>query len=116
MIIERVDQQVGQQDVFRDYRLDGKVLTIGGIAVDLEAEQGDQQIIITFACCGGTIHRGMMSCGKYAAEVLIPPRRYETVEVVEEVSEAEQRTHIESVPVPLDIDCVTLKLWPWTAI
>jgi hypothetical protein len=111
MIIERIDES---QAVFNDYCLEGTVLTIGDIAVDLEAEQSDQQVIIAFTICGGKIYRGMMGCCTYAAEVLIPPRRYETVEVVDEAQEEEkaQRTHSESVPVPLDVDCVTLKLWP----
>jgi hypothetical protein len=112
MIIEKVDPN---QETFGDYQLEGNILTIGGIDVDLEAEQGDQQVIITFTVCGGMIHRGMMPCCTYAAEVLIPPRRYETVEVVDEAQEAEgeQQTHIKSVLLPLDVDCVMLKLWPW---
>jgi hypothetical protein len=110
MIIERVDPN---QEVFKDYHLEGTVLTIGGIDLDLAVEQGDQQVIITFTYCNGVIHRGMMPCCTYAAEVLIPPRRYETAEVVDEAQEGEQQTHIESIPMPLDVDGITLKLWPW---
>ncbi|MDR2484453.1 MAG: hypothetical protein LBD55_03560 [Treponema sp.] len=111
MIIERVDPN---QAVFEDYHLEGNILTIGGIELDLATEQGGQQVIITFTHCNGMIHRGMMPCCTYAAEVLIPPRRYETVEAADEAQEGEsgQRTHIESVPMPLDTDCVVLKLWP----
>lgn len=99
MIIEQVDMD---RECFRDYTLEGTILSIGDIPIDLEAAQEDQEVILTYSRCGG-----------YIAEVLIPPRRYETVEIADEVQdEGEQKTHTESVPVPLDVQCVVLKLWP----
>jgi hypothetical protein len=120
MIIKKVDPV---REAFSDYSLEGAVLTIGGIAVDLETEQEDQEVIITFSNHNGMIHRGMMPCCDYVAEVLIPPRRYETVEVdgpptsgFSSNGEGNQNeapaTHMETVPVPLDLDSVILKLWP----
>jgi hypothetical protein len=121
MIVEKVDPS---REAFSDYSLDGMVLTIAGIPVNLEEEQGDQEVIITFASCDGTVHRGMMPCCQYAADVIIPPRKYETVEVAEpgsgtsgsggnkKGSGEEPETHTESVPVLLDLDSVTLRLWP----
>jgi hypothetical protein len=111
MIIEKV---APRRDSFREYALAGSLLTIGDISIDLEEEQEDQEVIIPFSRCAAVIHRGTMSCGEYVAEVVIPPRRYDTIEVVEETTEegAEQQTHTESVPIPLDTDCVVLKLWP----
>ena len=115
MIIEKVDQE---REAFSDYFLEGSILTIADIAVDLKAEQGDQEVIITFASCGGKVHRGMMPCCEYVADVIIPPRKYTTVEVENEASEDEEdedegpNTPTESVPVALDLDSVTLKLWP----
>jgi hypothetical protein len=116
MIIERVDPS---RDVLEDYSLEGAVLNIAGIAVDIEAEQGDQEVIITFSNHNGMIHRGMMPCGEYVADVIIPPRKYETVEVEDERGEdggdEEPKTRTESVPVALDLDSVILRLWPLAA-
>jgi hypothetical protein len=112
MYIQQVDRN---RDCFSDYTLEGTTLTIGGISVDLVAEQGDQENIITFSVCNGMIHRGMMPCCKYVAEVLIPPRRFELVEVEDELNgedEEEPGTHTESVAVPLDLESVVLKVWP----
>jgi hypothetical protein len=120
MIIKKVDPA---REAFSGYALEGAVLTIGGIAVDLETEQEDQEVIIAFSDHNGMIHRGMMPCCAYAAEVLIPPRRYETAEAEgppegaffgsEEGSQSEApATHMETVPVPLDLDSVIVKLWP----
>jgi hypothetical protein len=119
MVIQKVDPN---RESFGDYALNEAVLTIGGIAVDLEAEQEDQEVIIAFSDHNGMIHRGMMPCCRYVAEVLIPPRRYELVAVEHtpvneddgegKESDEEAGTHTENVPVPLDIDSVVLKLWP----
>jgi hypothetical protein len=123
MIIEKVDSS---REAFSDYSHEEAILTIGGIEVELAAEQGDQEAVITFAICDGKVRRGMMPCCEYVADVIIPPRRYELVEVEgpgsgtagsgdfnDEDEEAATRT--ESVPVPLDPDSVTLRLWPVTA-
>jgi hypothetical protein len=120
MIVEKVDPS---REAFGDYSLEGAVLTIAGISVNLEEEQEEQEVIITFAACDGKVHRGMMPCCTYVADIIIPPRRYEAVEVEGPGSgsagsgkanseEKEPETHTESVPVPLDLDSVTLRLWP----
>lgn len=114
MIIEKVDPN---RETFSDYSLEGGILTIGGIAVDLETEQGEQEAIITFSRCCGQVHRGMMPCSEYVADVIIPPRIYETVEVADtpgegEASDEEPRMHAERVPVTLDLNTVILRLWP----
>ncbi|MDR1903757.1 MAG: hypothetical protein LBQ88_15930 [Treponema sp.] len=119
MYIQKVDPN---RESFGDYSLKDAVLTIGGITVDLEAEQEDQEVIITFSDHNGMIHRGMMPCCRYVAEVIIPPRRYELIEVEntsineddgeEKEMDEEPGRHTENVPVSLDIDSVVLKLWP----
>jgi hypothetical protein len=119
MIIQKVDPA---REAYSDYSLEGTVLTIGGITVELEREQEEQEVIITFSDHNGMIHRGMMPCCTYVAEVVIPPRRYETVEVDGPPSnafsgdgkEGEEGPvqHMETVPVLLDLDSVILKLWP----
>jgi hypothetical protein len=127
MIIEKVDPG---HECFSDYVLDGTDLIIGGengVIVDLEAEESDNEVVISFCQCNGTVHRGLMpqtNCA-YIAEIIIPPRRYEDMEVenenaapqdedefpLEENGE-EQLTHTERIPVPLDIESVKIKVWP----
>ena len=118
MIVEKVDPS---REAFGDYSIEGVVLTIAGIPVNLEEEQNEQEVIITFAACEGKVHRGMMPCCQYVAEVLIPPRKYETAEGPgsgtagsgdTEANGEEPETHTESVPIPLDLNSVTLRLWP----
>jgi hypothetical protein len=118
MIIQKVDPA---REAFSDYSLEGAVLTIGGIAVDLETAQEDQEVIIPFSNHNGKIHQGMMPCCTYVAEVVIPPRRYEIMEAIRhpiKVSSGEENgdevlaAHTETTPVPIDVDSVVLKLWP----
>ena len=117
MIIEKVDQN---RESFGEYTLDEGILTIADIPVDLRAEQGDQEVILTFSRCGGQVQRGMMPCGEYVADVIIPPRVYETVDIADtpgsatadEASEEEPRIHTERVLVTLDLNTVILRLWP----
>jgi hypothetical protein len=105
MIIEKIDPS---RESFSDYFLDGDSLTIGGVTIDLAAEQGDQEVIITLGRCNGMVHRGLMPCCVYVAEVVIPPRRYESEEAEGEGGEVTTVT----TPVPLDAESVVLRLWP----
>jgi hypothetical protein len=114
MQIQKVDPS---RESFGDYSLDEHILTIGEIVLDLDEEERDQEVIISFTQCEGMVHRGLMDCGDYVAEVVIPPRRYVQEEVPDEAKEGddpdeELGTHTENVPVPLDIESVILKLWP----
>jgi hypothetical protein len=114
MIIENIDPE---RKSFSDYSLDGNILTISGVAIDLAAEEGEQEIRITLGCCNGMVHRGLMPCCTYVADVIIPPRRYETA-VIESSTDInggdtdEATTHTKSVPIPLDPESVVLRLWP----
>jgi hypothetical protein len=118
MIVQKIDPD---REAFSDYSLEDAILTVGGIAVDLSAEQGDQEVVITFSDHNGMIHRGMTPCCKYVAEVIIPPRKYEVAEAEGPPANTfagkdnegdEPETHTETVPVPLDLDSVVLNLWP----
>jgi len=119
MIIEKVDPH---RESFSDYQLTDSILTVAGIAVDLEAEQGDQEKVIAITKCGvtGKIMRGMMPCCKYLADIIIPPRKYKEVEVTEEPvtppkgkpKDEDAVTHTENVPLPLDLNSVILRTWP----
>jgi hypothetical protein len=122
MIIQKIDPA---REAFSDYSIEEAILTVGGIEVDLAAEQGDQEVVITFSDHNGTIQQGMMPCCKYVAEVIIPPRKYEMVEVEGPPSgmaasgnnagknkDEVPAMHMETVPIPLDMDSVVLNLWP----
>jgi hypothetical protein len=115
MIIENIDPE---RKSFSEYSLQGNILTIGGVAIDLATEEGEQEVRITLGCCNGMVHRGLMTCCTYVADVIIPPRRYETV-VTERSPDTDDgdtdeapTTRMESVPLPLDIESVILRLWP----
>ena len=116
MIIEKVDPT---RESFSDFSIEGTKLTIADQTIDLADEEGDQQVLISFGCCEGKVHRGLMRRCDHVADVVIPPRRYKTVEVDgprhetssgtdEEVPE----TSMETVPVPLNVESVVLKVWP----
>jgi hypothetical protein len=119
MIIEKIDPA---RESFSDYSIDGTILTIAGLTIDLALEEGDQQVIIQFGSCNGKVHRGLMPCCEHVADVIIPPRKYKTVEVDgppqeishDGMSEGEELpvTHTETVPAPLDVESVLLNLWP----
>ena len=119
MIIEKIDPA---RESFSDYSIENTILTIAGITLDLALEEGDQQVIIQFGSCNGKVHRGLMPCCKHVADVVIPPRKYQTVEVDGPLqgmshdgmneNEESPATHTETVPAPLDVESVILNLWP----
>jgi hypothetical protein len=119
MIIEKIDPA---RESFSDYSIDGTILTLAGVTIDLALEEGDQQIIIQFGSCQGKVHRGLMPRCKHVADVVIPPRKYQTVEVDGPPQgmthsgtgddEELPATHTERVPAPLDVESVVLNLWP----
>ena len=85
--------------------------------IDLAAEEGDQEKVISFGACNGVVHRGLMPCCTYVADVVIPPRKWETTityaqpEGDNETGEESQMA-TETIAVPLDLETVTLRLWP----
>jgi hypothetical protein len=119
MIIEKIDPA---RESFSDYSIENTMLTIAGITIDLALEEGDQQVIIQFGSCNGKAHRGLMPNCEHVADVVIPPRKYETVEVdvpPQEMSHngmkesgEEPATRTDTVPAPLDVESVLLNLWP----
>jgi hypothetical protein len=105
MIIEKVDRN---KECYGEYSLEGSVLRIGDIEIDLEGEQMEQEVLVPIVMYEGSVHRGLLPCCEYVAEVIIPPRHYETVKVAAKEEGMEE----ERVAVPLDIHRVVLKLWP----
>jgi hypothetical protein len=117
MIIEKIDPV---RESFSDHSIENTILTISGLTIDLALEEDDQQVIIQFGSCNGKVHRGLMPCCEHVADVVIPPRKYETVEVDgppqgmshDGMNEGEEpATHTETVPAPLDVESVILRLW-----
>ena len=119
MIIEKVDPA---HESFSDFSIEGTRLTIADVTIDLALEEGDQQVLIPFGCCQGKVHRGLMPRCEHVADVVIPPRKYTSVEVD---APPQEMTHsgmnedgeipatcMEIVPVPLDVESVVLKVWP----
>ncbi len=113
MIIEKVDPL---RECFSDYSIDGNTLTIGDITLDLAAEEGEQQVIIPIGSCFGKVHRDLMPSCVYVSEVIIPPRKYETIIEKDNRSgtgtEDEDQETTKSIPIPLDTETVVLRLWP----
>jgi hypothetical protein len=121
MIIEKIEPA---RESFSDYVIDGTILTVAGATIDLALEEGDQQVMIRFGSCQGKVHRGLMPCCVHVADVVIPPRKYQTVEAdgpqqgTSGIGEGGElpATHTETAPVPLDIESVVLHLWPLDGI
>ena len=118
MIIEKVDSG---RECFCDYKLDGFVLTIGGVEIDLAAEEDEQEKTITLGKCNGVIHRGLTQRCVYIADVIIPPRKYETTETENDTEKdsgdkgegGTMRNNIVNIiALPLDTESVKLRLWP----
>jgi hypothetical protein len=113
MIIEKIDPS---RKCFSDYFLDGNILTIGGVEIDLAVEEGDQEAILSFGSCDGVARRGLTPGCSYIADVVIPPRKWATITrpIPENDGDmdTEQQTEVETVAAPLDLETVTLRLWP----
>lgn len=81
--------------------LDGDVLSILDRDIDLAAEQGDEQKIIT-----------IMQGNAYAATVTIPPKSYHKEQVIQEDQEGNEISLDEFVADEINTDAVIISLWP----
>ena len=86
-----------------EFTVDGTVLTIGSLSIDLQERQGDVQRVIdvcldtTYA----TIQEGVGAW--YVATIIIPPREYQLVE--------NDNGETSIVPMSLDMSKVEIRLW-----
>lgn len=86
-----------------EFTVDGTVLTIGSLSIDLQERQGDVQRVIdvcldtTYA----TIQEGVGAW--YVATIIIPPRKYQLVE--------NDNGETSIVPMSLDMPKVEIRLW-----
>jgi hypothetical protein len=117
MIIEKIDPA---RESFSDFSIEGTILTVAGATIDLALEEGEQQVIIPFGSCNGKAHRGLMPCCLHIADVIIPPRKYHEAifdgppQGNSGMNEDEElpATHTETVPTPLDVESVVIRVWP----
>jgi hypothetical protein len=97
-----------------------KKLIIGHVAVALESYVRDSQTVINITRNGkGECVMGLDGKAGYVADIEIPQREYEYINIEEEAPEneddggiSEKKILTARVPVPLDISAVVLKLWP----
>jgi hypothetical protein len=86
-----------------------KKLTIEGIVIELEKETKDDQNIINITRKNdGECVIGLEGKNGYVADIEIPPRQYR----YDETGEGED-LKVVKVSLPLDLNTVVLKLWPY---
>ncbi|WPZ28192.1 hypothetical protein T8A63_11020 [Sulfitobacter sp. OXR-159] len=91
------------------HSLEGSILTIGqNIVLDLNEEQEDvERVISLFVDDEGQLQE---SGKRYAAVIVVPPRRY-LDEEVDDVVDGEEVVQIIPVAQPCQVAAVTLQLW-----
>ncbi|WP_198468955.1 hypothetical protein [Acetomicrobium sp. S15 = DSM 107314] len=102
MIVKKI-----QPEPHVEWTIDGTILFIGDIALDLESEQKDSQVIIDICTRGEDLVIGLGD--RYVASILIPPARYEMVDSGE-IDEHENPVFLRR-KLPIDLEAVELVLW-----
>ena len=87
-----------------------KILTVEGVTIDLREQvmDGCQNVLYVTRNSDGTCVLGLEGKAGYVADIEIPQRQYG----YETTGENEDAT-TEQIPLPLDLDAVVLKLWPY---
>lgn len=88
-----------------DIAVSGNLITIGGLTVDCQAEQRQEQTTISLYQTGAGISTSGQ--GAFVATVVIPPQQWPAAS---EQSNEDKPVALE--PLPLNPDTVTLTLWP----
>jgi hypothetical protein len=92
-----------------DYVLEGSMLTIAGVNIDLASRQSDVATTVDLTVDRtGAVTEGLS--GSYVASVVIPPRQYQLVDSGE--IDVDGEPIIERQPLPLNVGAVLLFLWP----
>lgn len=91
------------------YTLNGSVLAIGDLVIDLSGRQEDSQVVINITRDGNTLVEGLGGRGGYVAVVALPPKEYHDVDT----GAVDSFGHpvINRVALPLDTEKVVLSLW-----
>ena len=88
--------------------MDAKTITVAGVVVYCEAEEQDSEHIVSISMSDEGPVLGRDGAGGFIADIIIPPRRYENVEYIDEKEEVQTK----AVALPLDMERITLRLWP----
>jgi len=97
-----------QPEPFVNWSLDGTLLSVGDIVLDLEEEQQDSQAIIDICEKDGKLVKGLGDT--YVATVVIPPAQYQLVETG---IDGEGNPIYENEKLPIDTESVQLILWQY---
>lgn len=90
--------------------VDGATVSVGGHPVDLEAVQTEGEAVVTFSWGkNGQVIAGARADRGYAAQVIVPPARYEWVET----GEADEDGQPETAPQRLAVDVSAVRLLLW---
>ncbi len=104
-------QMLGSPVASYDLDEEAKVLTVAGLAMNLEELEKDTQNIITISQEEKGPVLGPVGRYGFIADIEIPPRRYEYLSGTDE--NGDPVTY--QVAVPLDTERITLRLWPLVA-
>lgn len=96
------------------YRIEGALIFVGAgkntVIINVQERQSDkEEVIDIYQDNMGTLVEGEKSLW-YAATIIIPPRQYHMVDTGQ-VDDQEQPV-FEKEQLPLDMDAVTVVLWP----
>ncbi len=90
-----------------DFSISGATVVVAGVSVDCVERQLDTAVTVEIRLTNGVAAEG--DAGAYLAQIDIPARQYETLEISQE--ENAPVTHVRQ-PMPLDHDAVVVTLWP----
>lgn len=92
-----------------EYSLDGVVLTVQGVSMDLAARQRDVRTVIDISLCNDLTTAAEGAGPWCIATVVIPPREYELVETGE--IDEDGNPVMQQAVRPLDLSKVEMRLW-----
>ncbi len=109
MIIEYL-----QAGPYVEHFLEGRVLQVGDISIDLAERQDDSQVVIDITRNGNGLVEGVSGKDGYVANILLPPREYEEIET--DVLDMNGNNTIERRALPLSTGKACIKLWQFKPI
>ncbi|GEA17482.1 AAA family ATPase [Moorella sp. E306M] len=92
-----------------EYSLNGTVLTVHGVSVDLAARQRDVQTVIDISLGSDFATAAEGTGAWYVATIVIPPREYDLVDTGQ--VDENGNPVMTPEPKPLDMNKVELRLW-----
>lgn len=91
------------------YTLNGSVLVVGDLVIDLSVWQEDSQVVIDITRDGDTLVDGLGGRDGYVAVIVLPPKQYEWVDTGTVDNLGSPVTN--KVALPIDTEKVSLSLW-----